>query len=177
MDTTKKLEVFGLTTQLARSLDEAGLNGPQSQELRKLLGKLAVGTQPAKGERAVVTKRIRRVMPAGAFGRRPRKVTAFGHEFAEDTIARMVCSIFCFLEEKGVKEVDHKKVAAAIVEAYPENRYSEVRSMIDQDKWSNLRFSFQQNGEYLPTQHKSAVKGKKATTEDGGDLIVEELGF
>lgn len=175
MDTTKKLEVFSLTTQLARALEQTGLNGPKIQELIKTLGLVAVAAQPVHGERAVVTKRTRRVMPAGAFGRRPRKVTAFGHEFAEDTIARMVCSIFCFLEDKGVKEVDHKKVAVAIQTAYPENKYSEVRSMIDQDKWSNLRFSFQQNGEYLPSKMRSDVKGTKTKKDD--DSIVEELGF
>lgn len=176
MDTTTKLEVFRLSTALGRALGETGYNGPKIEGLIQTLGRIAVATQPIKGERTVETKRVRRVMPAGAFGRRPRKVTAFGHLFEEDTIARMVCSIFCFLEQKGVKEVDHKKVAAAILEAYPENKYSEVRSMIDQDKWSNLRFSFQQNGEYLPTQHRSDVKGK-VTKEDDSDLIIEELGI
>lgn len=178
MDTTKKLELFGLSTKLARAMEEAGLNDPK---LTKLLGKVAVAHQPTSEEkeqmRTAPTTHTRRVMPAGAFGRRPRQVKVFGHLFKEDTIARMVCSIFCFLENKGVKEVNHKKVAAAIKEAYPENSYNEIRSMIDQDKWAKLRFSFQQNGEYLPSQYRSAVKGKKKDvpkTDD--DVIVEELG-
>lgn len=180
MDTTKKLELFGLSTKLARAMQEAGYDDPK---LTKLLGKVAVKHQPTSEEkeqaaRVAPTTHIRRVMPAGAFGRRPRQVKVFGHLFKEDTIARMVCSIFCFLENKGVKEVDHKKVAAAIKEAYPENTYTEVRSMIDQDKWAKLRFSFQQNGEYLPSQYRSAVKGKpkKDAPATDDDVIIEELG-
>lgn len=178
MDSTIRLALFGLSTKLARLLHENLEDNEFTQKIVPLLKKLAVATAPMKEQVVTETNKVQRETPAGAFGRRPRTVEAFGHKFAEDSIARMVCSMFCYLEQKGLN-IDHKQISVAIIKAYPENTYNEVRAAIDEKKWANLQFNFQQRGEYAPQSStsvvvKPVVKGKKPELSDD---MIEELGL